>query len=346
MRDAGRALPVAMGIEGIGSTRMLAYAFKSNGGPEVFERIEVPVPEPGGGQVLIEVAFAGVNFAEVQHRRGEFGSPDGPGGYDVPGLEAAGRVAAVGEGVSGIEVGQEVAAYLPAFGGYAQYAVTAAEFVRPVGKLPLDVAAGVPCVYPTAYGLLTDVGRLRAGDSVLIHSASGGVGSAAARIARSLGAARVYGTVSSAAKQPAGYDALFVRDDFAAAVGAATDGRGVDLVLDPIGGPVRRASLEVLAPFGRVVMYGDQGLHGDWNEDLWELWKNSRALAGFNIGDVARRSPETIGAHLATALAALASGELDYEPPTVVPIAEVAEVHRGFEAGTRSGKTVLRISEG
>ena len=325
-------------------SRMHAYAFKANGGPEVFERIDLPIPQPGTGQVLIEVAFAGVNFAEVQHRRGEFGAPDGPGGYDVPGLEASGRIAAVGAGVTGMAVGDEVAAYLPFFGGYAQYAIAAADFVRPVGALPLEVAAGVPCVYPTAYGLLTDVGRLRAGETVLIHSASGGVGRAAAAIARALGAKRVIGTVGSTAKRPAGYDAVFVREDFADGVRAVTAGRGVDLVLDPIGGPVRKTSLSLLAPFGRVVMYGDQGLHGDWSEDLWALWKNTQTLAGFNIGDVARRSPETIGRHLETALAALGSGDLVYEPPTVAPIADIADVHRSFEAGNHFGKTVLRIS--
>jgi NADPH2:quinone reductase len=229
-------------------------------------------------------------------------------------------------------------------GGYAQYAVTSADFVRPVGALPLDVAAGVPCVYPTAYGLVYDVGRLRAGDSVLIHSASGGVGGAAARIARALGASQVFGTVGSLAKQPAGYDALFLRDDFVDEVRAATAGRGVDLVLDPIGGPVRRASLELLAPFGCVVMFGDQGQHGDWSADLWELWKNSKSIAGYNIGDVARCAPATIGAHLASALAALASGQLPHEAPTVVPIAEVGETHRSFEAGERSGKTVLQVA--
>ena len=84
---------------------MRVHAFKSNGGPEVFEEIELPVPAPDAGQVLIEVAFAGVNFAEVQHRRGEFGEPDGPSGYDVPGLEVSGRVAALGDGVTGLSMG-------------------------------------------------------------------------------------------------------------------------------------------------------------------------------------------------------------------------------------------------
>jgi NADPH:quinone reductase len=322
---------------------MYAYGFKASGGPEVFERIRLPVPCPGPGEVLIEVAYAGVNFAEVQHRRGEFGQPDGPGGYDVPGLEVSGRVAGRGAGVTGLAEGEPVAGYLPRFGGYAGFAVTTADFVRPVGDLLLEVAAGVPCVYPTAYGVVSDVGRMRAGETVLIHSASGGVGMAAAGIARSLGAARVFGTVGDPAKRPAGYDEIFPRADFAAAVREATAGRGVDLVLDPIGGPVRKASLELLAPFGRLVMYGDQGRHGDWSEDLFALWKSTRALAGFNIGDVARRLPGRIGDHLAAALAGLADGTLRYQRPKVVPIADVAEVHRRFEAGQNSGKTVLRL---
>ncbi|GGO99020.1 polysaccharide lyase family protein [Wenjunlia tyrosinilytica] len=215
-----------------------AYGFKTNGGPEV-EEVQVPTPAPGPGQVLIEVAYAGVNFAEVQHRRGEFGEPDGPGGYDVPGLEVSGTVAALGSGARGPAVGEQVAAYLPAFGGYAEFVVADTDFVRPVSGLPLAHAAGVPCVYPTAYGVLADAGRLRDGETVLIHGTAGGVGSAAARTARALGAARVFGTVGSPEKAQLaaalGYDALFARDDFLDAVREATGSRGVDLVLDPVG---------------------------------------------------------------------------------------------------------------
>ncbi|MER5182391.1 alcohol dehydrogenase catalytic domain-containing protein [Streptomyces sp. NPDC002896] len=115
---------------------MRAFGFKSNGGPDVLQEIEVPTPAPGLGQVLIEVAYAGVNFAEVQHRRGEFGEPDGPGGYDVPGLEVSGTVVALGTGAAGPAVGEQVAAYLPAFGGYAEFAVADTDFVRPVSGSP------------------------------------------------------------------------------------------------------------------------------------------------------------------------------------------------------------------
>ncbi|MGW3446701.1 zinc-binding dehydrogenase [Streptomyces sp. NPDC001076] len=118
----------------------------------------------------------------------------------------------------------------------------------------------------------------------------------------------------------------------------------MDLVLDPVGGPVRRASLEVLAPFGRVVVYGDLGRDADWTADVWDLWKNNRTLAGYNIGDVARRSPAAIGRYLSTALSALASGELASVPPAVVPATEAVEVPRRHEAGRTHGKTVLAFA--
>ncbi|HEY3505751.1 MAG TPA: zinc-binding dehydrogenase [Actinocatenispora sp.] len=329
---------------------MRAFGFRSTGGPEVLEEIDQPAPSAGDGQVLIRVAYAGVNFAEIQHRRGEFGEPDGANGYDVPGLEVAGTVAETGAGVAGVTIGERVAAYLPGFGGYAELAVADAGFVRPVGGLSLVDAAGVACVYVTAYGILTDAGRMRPGDTVLVHAAAGGVGSAAARLARLLGADRVYGTVGSAAKlplaTPLGYDAVFLRDDFGTGIRAATGGRGVDLVLDPIGGPVRQASLAALAPFGRLVAYGDLGRHQDWTADLRSLWKNNQSVAGYNIGDVARRAPAMIGDHLARALSALGAGELRPEPPTVVPLADVADAHRRLEAGTTQGKTVLMIGPG
>ncbi|GMA24643.1 hypothetical protein GCM10025864_24020 [Luteimicrobium album] len=213
---------------------MRAIGFDTVGGPEVLVEAQLPRPRPGAGDVLVEVAFAGVNFAEVQHRRGEFGDPDG---FDVPGLEVAGTVVQVGSRVASVRPGDVVAAYLPGFGGYAELAVTSEAFVArvPAGLAP-EVAAGVPCVYPTAYGVLADAGRLAPGETVLIHAATGGVGSAAAGVARSLGASAVYGTVGSAAKldlaDRLGYDRLFERDGFAEQVLQATGGRGVDVVLE------------------------------------------------------------------------------------------------------------------
>ncbi|MFD0332085.1 zinc-binding alcohol dehydrogenase family protein [Streptacidiphilus monticola] len=212
-------------------------------------------------------------------------------------------VLALGAGVSGLRIGEPVAAYLPDFGGYAEVVTADARFVRSLrtaaGEADPAEAAGLPCVYPTAFGVLNDAGRLREGEDVLIHSAAGGVGSAAAQLARELGASRVYGTVGSSQKTAyaagLGYDDVFVREGFAERLTEVTAGRGVDLVLDPVGGPVREQSLTVLQPFGRVVAYGDLGRHEQWTTSVRDLWKSNRTVAGFNIGDVARRSPERIG---------------------------------------------------
>lgn len=326
---------------------MRAIGFDTNGSPDVLRELELPVPAPGPGQVLVEVAYAGVNFAEVQHRRGEFGEPDGPGGTDVPGLEVSGHVAALGEGVSGFTEGEAVAAYLPAFGGYAQYAVAPAVFVHPLrtdaGDIPLDVAGGISCVLPTAYGLLEGAGRLRGGDTVLIHAAAGGVGSAAAQLARALGAGRVLGTVGSPDKVgyalSLGYDEVFVRDAFAGSVS------GVDLVLDPVGGPVREASLTVLAPFGRVVPFGDAGRHGDWTTSVRDLWKHNRSVSGFNIGDLARRAPALLAGYTRSAFALLAAGKVTVDITAALPLTAAARAHQALEAGTTLGKTVLVVAE-
>jgi NADPH2:quinone reductase len=300
----------------------------------------------------VRVAFAGVNFAEIQHRRGEFGAPDGPGGVDVPGLEVAGVVLALGAGVSGLRIGEPVAAYLPDFGGYAEVVTADARFVRSLrtaaGEADPAEAAGLPCVYPTAFGVLNDAGRLREGEDVLIHSAAGGVGSAAAQLARELGASRVYGTVGSSQKTAyaagLGYDDVFVRDGFAERLTEVTAGRGVDLVLDPVGGPVREQSLTMLKPFGRVVAYGDLGRHEQWTTSVRDLWKSNRTVAGFNIGDVARRSPERIGEYLDRALRLLAAGRIRSGVTRILPLAEAAKAHQLLETGEARGKLLLSFA--
>ncbi|MFF3136993.1 quinone oxidoreductase family protein [Streptomyces mirabilis] len=331
---------------------MRAVGFRVNGGVEVLETLDLPDPVPTAGQVTVRVAFAGVNFAEIQHRRGEFGTPEGPGGVDVPGLEVAGTVAALGAGVSGLEVGEPIAAYLPAFGGYSEVVAADTRFVRSLrtgaGEADLTEAAGLPCVFPTAFGVLKDAGRLRKGEDVLIHSAAGGVGSAAAQLARELGAARVDGTVGSVEKIPyaaaLGYDGVFLREGFAEPLAAVTGGRGVDLVLDPVGGPIREQSLTVLAPFGRLVAYGDLGRHEQWTASVWDLWKGNRTIAGFNIGDLARRAPERIGDYLGEALRLLAAGRIRPGVTRTLPLAEAAKAHHLLETGTGRGKVLLSLT--
>lgn len=327
---------------------MRAIGFEVNGGPEVLRTIDVPTPEAGAGEVLVRVAYAGVNYAEVQHRLGDFGPPSP---FDIPGMEASGHIAALGAGVTGLAVGDPVAVYLPDGGGYAEYVVAPARFAFPLsthaGEIDLKTAGGAALVLPTAYGILAEAARLRAGDSVLVHAAAGGVGSVAAQIARALGAATVYGTVSSVDKaeyaKRFGYDAVFQRDGFPDAVRDATGGRGVDVILDPVGGPTRLASLDALAPFGRVAVYGEAARHPDLNLPILGLWKNNRALTGYNIGDVSRRAPDLLRTHALAALELVAAGTVSIDVTEVLPLAAAADAHERMQAGRNQGKTLLAI---
>ena len=318
---------------------MRAVGFDVIGGPEVLRPVELPIPEPGPGQVLIRVAYAGVNYGEVQHRLGDFGAPDG---ITVPGFEVSGEVAGFGPGVRGLSVGDPVAAYLPDGGGYAEYAVAPADFAFPLDGISLRDGGGVALVLTTAYGVLAGAARLAAGDTVLIHAAAGGVGSAAAQIARALGAAAVYGTVGSPAKaeyaKRFGYDSVHLRDSFADQLPE------VDVILDPIGGPTRLASLPLLAPFGRLAVYGEAARHPDLSLPVLPLWKNNRSLAGYNISDLARRAPTTVRSHALAALSLLASGAIRPDITTELPLTAAPEAHATLTAGRNTGKTLLQTT--
>lgn len=318
---------------------MRAVGFDVIGGPEVLRPVELPVPEPGAGQVLIRVAYAGVNYGEVQHRLGDFGEPHGT---EVPGLEVSGEVAALGDGVTGLTVGDPVAAYLPDGGGYAEYALAPAEFAFPLDGISLRDGGGAALVLTTAYGVLAGAARLAAGDAVLIHAAAGGVGSVAVQIARALGAAAVYGTVGSPKKaayaKRFGYDAVHPREGFAEHLSE------LDVILDPVGGPTRLASLPLLAPFGRLAVYGEAGRHPDLSLPLLPLWKNNRTLAGYNIGDLARRSPSTVRGHALAALSLLSSGTIRLDVTEELPLGEARTAHEALSAGRNTGKTLLRVA--
>lgn len=266
-----------------------AIGFEENGGPEVLRTVEVPTSEAGPGQVLVRVAYAGVNYAEVQHRLGDFGPPDP---LDIPGMEASGQIVALGEDVSGLTIGDPVAVYLPDGGGYAEYAVAPARFTfplhTPLGEIDLPTAGGAALVLSTAYGVLAGAARIRPGDSVLIHAAAGGVGSVAAQIARALGADTLYGTVGSTDKagyaKRFGYDAVFLREDFPGAVREATGGRGVDV---PAAGRRGRCAVLVGVRLLETARAGGRG--GD------EVGVEVRAAVGEPLDAVPRAGAQRCG---------------------------------------------------
>ncbi|WP_306192852.1 zinc-binding dehydrogenase [Streptomyces sp. MK5] len=321
------------------STQMKAVTIPEFGGADVLRVAGRPVPEPGPGQVAVDVAYAGANFAEILYRRGVV---DVPLPF-VPGIEVSGRVRAVGEGVEHLAVGQPVAALtIVDSGGYAQVAVTSADLVAPLDGLGLsmDVAAAVPSNSTTAFLVLDRVARIEPGQSVLVLAAAGGVGSQLGQVARLLGAGRVVGAVGSAAKidtaKSFGYDEVILRDRLA-------DAGQFDIVVDMVGGPARRAGLDRLAPMGRLVVMGNASGAEDVGVPANELWFTNKTLSGFNLAAFSAAFPDETGRALRRAVAAAASGELRVQVETL-RLERAAEAHRRIESGTTTGKLVLAVA--
>jgi len=236
---------------------MTAIEIAQPGGPEVLKPTTRPMPLPAAGEVLIEVKAAGVNRPDVQQRQGGYDPP--PGASDIPGLEVAGRVAAVGLGVQKFRVGDGVCA-LVAGGGYATYCVAPVPQTLPVPKgLTMVEAAAVPETFFTVWTNLFERVRFQAGETVLIHGGSSGIGTTAIQLARAFGAAQIFATAGSAEKCRA-CEALgatraidYKTADFLAIVKEMTGGRGVDVILDMIGGDYMQKNLSALAMEGRLV---------------------------------------------------------------------------------------------
>src|SRR3954452_21375616 len=288
---------------------MRAITIPAFGDADVLRPAERSAPEPGRGQIAIDVAFAGANYAEVLYRRGvvDVELPF------VPGIEVSGHVRAVGDGVDGWRVGQPVAALtIVDSGGYAEVSVTDARLAAPLADdasmADLAVAAGTPSNSTTAILIFDEVARIREGETVLVHAAAGGVGGQLGQAATLFGAGRVVGTVGSASKIEAakrfGYDEVVVRDELAARADELTDGGGFDVVVDPIGGGSRRASFDLLRLGGRLIVMGNASGADDVTFSANELWFGSTALMGFNLAAFSGTYPDRVGEALQRALEA------------------------------------------
>ncbi|GAA0689034.1 zinc-binding dehydrogenase [Kitasatospora atroaurantiaca] len=323
---------------------MRAIEFQEYGGPEVLKVVQAEAPEPGPGEVSIDVAYAGVNFADLKARAEGYRVPSLP---FRPGLEVSGRVRAVGAGVEGIRPGQEVAA-LTGGGGYAEVVVTAAATVFALPEaVSLRTGATLPTVLPTAHALLHEVGRLRAGETVLVQGAAGAVGTVAGQLAKAAGAGAVYGVVSEAAKAEHalkyGYDEVFVGPGFVDDVQRATGGRGVDLALDPVGGDTLRRSLDALAVFGRLVSFGNASSAEPWQVGQPELYPTGRSVSGFSILSLAQTAPGSLRELAERAFRKVADGTAELPVTAEFPLADAAEAHRLIGSRTSTGKLLLRV---
>ncbi|GAA2224195.1 zinc-binding dehydrogenase [Streptomyces amakusaensis] len=324
---------------------MKAVQVNEYGTSDVLTHVELDTPRPGPGEVAIDVEYAGVNFAEVMFRRGQFkiGVPH------VPGLEVSGTVAALGPGVTGPTIGRRVAALTLAGGGYAETVVTRADWTAPLDgpatDLPPLLAAALPCNAPVAMGLLEDAARLRVGETVLVTAPAGGVGAIVAQLARRMGASAVYGVTGSPDKTDyalgLGYDRVFTPDQLAQGIPDATHGLGVDILLDSIGGPLRASALDLLAPLGRCVIFGDASDH-DTSFPGDTLWAASKSITGYNLGALAHARPTLIRDRLHQALTTTATGDLRVDV-TELPLAEAAKAHDILESRAGTGKYVLRV---
>ncbi|AJT61940.1 hypothetical protein T261_0249 [Streptomyces lydicus] len=324
---------------------MRAIELAKYGGPEVLKVVQADVPEPGPGQVSIDVAYAGVNFADLKARAEGYRVPALP---FRPGLEVSGRVRAVGTGVTGLSVGQEVTA-LTDGGAYAEVAVAEAATVFPLPQgVDLRTAATLPTVLPTAYALLHAVGRLQPGETVLVQGAAGGIGTAVGQLAKAAGAGAVYGVVSSAAKaeyaRAHGYDEVFV-GDFQKAVRTATGERGVDLALDPVGGETLRASLSSLAAFGRLVSFGNASSAEPWSVGQPDLYPTGVSVGGFSILMLARTAPAALRVLAERAFAEVADGTVSLPVTAEFALSEAAEAHRLMGSRTSTGKLLLKVAD-
>jgi len=322
---------------------MRAVEFQEYGGPEVLKVVEAEVPEPGPGQVSVDVAYTGVNFADLKARGEGYRVPQLP---FVPGLEASGRVRALGEGVTGLSVGEEVTA-LTEGGAYAEVALANASTVFPVpAGVGLRTAATLPTVLPTAYALVHAVGRLQPGETVLVQGAAGGVGTVVGQLAKAAGAGAVYGVVSGAAKaayaREYGYDEVFV-GEFTKAVREATGGRGVDLALDPVGGETFRGSLASLAVFGRLVSFGNASSAPAWNVGQPELYPSGVSVGGFSILTLAKTAPGELRSLAERAFAKAVDGTVSLPVTAEFGLEEAAEAHRLMGTRTSTGKLLLRV---
>ena len=320
---------------------MKAVVFEKLGGPDVMHLAAVPKPEVRPGMILLRVRAAGINFADTLFRQGQYSiTPKLP---DTPGLEAAGEIEAVGDGVSGLKPGMRVAAL--GAKTYAEYALAPAAQVIPLPEfVSFEQGAAFPVQTLTAWHMLHTSHRTGPGQTVIVHSAAGGVGIVAVQIAKAAGA-RVIGTVSSEAKaklaREYGADDVinYATHDLAAEAMRLTSNRGVDLILDAIGATTFEKGLDCLAPFGHIILYGRAG-GPPQPLNLFKLFEKSLKVSGFVLYTVSAL-PDVMRAGIESSFRLIQEKKLRLLVGRSFPLAQAAEAHRFMESRGSVGKLVL-----
>ncbi len=325
---------------------MRVIEISSFGPPDVLKLAERPDPVISRGEVLIDVDAAGINRPDIIQRLGKYPPP--PGASDIPGLELSGTVVDVAPDVASCRVGDRVCA-LVAGGGYAEKAAVPHEQVLPIPSgLTAIEAAAIPETYFTVWTNLFDRGRLKAGESVLIHGGTSGIGTTAIQLARAFGA-RVFATAGSAVKCEVcvqlGAEAAFnYREaDWAAAVREATAGRGIDVILDIVGGDYIARNIELLAVEGRLLQIAFLK-HARAEVDFSIMMRKRAWITGSTLRPRSPAEKGLIASSLRTHVwPLLASGVVKPIVHSVFPFADAADAHRLMESSTHIGKIVLDV---
>jgi putative PIG3 family NAD(P)H quinone oxidoreductase len=326
---------------------VLAIEISKPGGPDVLVPVERPKPAMAPGEVMIKVEAAGVNRPDVMQRMGHYPPP--PGASDIPGLEVAGVIVKVAHGVSEWRMGDRVCA-LAAGGGYAEFCVVPAPQCLPLPRgIDFVHAAAIPETFFTVWTNVFERGRLKAGESILIHGGSSGIGTAAIQLAHAFGA-RVFATARSAAKCAAcerlGAERAFnYREvDFVAAVNDVTNRRGVDLILDMVGGDYVARNIETLATDGRLVQIGLLGSYKA-QVNLIALMQRRVTLTGSTLRARSVAEKGAIAAALRQRVwPLLESGAVAPVIHATFPLRSAAEAHRVMDSSEHIGKLVLLVS--
>ena len=327
---------------------MTAIGIRSPGGPEMLVPEQRPVPQPGAGEILVKVAAAGVNRPDVIQRMGHYPPP--PGASDIPGLEIAGTVVACGSGAARWKLGDQVAA-LVSGGGYAEYCVAHETHALPVpAGLSMVEAAAIPETFFTVWPNVFERGALKAGETLLVHGGSSGIGTVAIQLAKAFGA-RVITTAGSpekcAACRSLGADVAinYKTEDFVAATKAATGGAGANLILDMVGGDYIERNYEAAAVEGRIVQIAFQGSPRatvDFRRIMLKrLHHTGSTLRSRSIADKAA-IVEAVGRHVWPLIAA---GKLRPVMDSTFALRDAAKAHERMESSLHIGKIVLNLSD-
>jgi NADPH2:quinone reductase len=320
---------------------MRAAVYYETGGPDVFRYEEVPDPTLRPGGVIVEVHAVGIQGGDLLHRQGGIMAA----APHVVGYQAAGVVRAVGQQVQGLAEGDVVVATMGA-GSHAELASVPAGSVYKVPEgMPADVAAAIPIEFGTADDCLFEFGHLQAGETVLVQAGASGVGLAAVQLAKAAGAT-VIATASDDGRLKRLHDhgldhgVNYLTGNVVSEVLAVTDRRGVDLVVDPVGGQTLEASIAVLAYRGRISWVGRAGRE-EQPPDIWPIMQRNASITGVFLGAEMAANPPRVRAMIERLIERVASGELDVVIDRVFPLAEAADAHRYIESRKAFGRVLL-----